>query len=250
MNAFQRHGITHLSPSSCNAFLAQQAMWVAERLLDRKSPVGAAAHRGTAIEAGVTMGLLDPKADLAHCIKEGEGVFRTKTAFSTDPKKEKEFAAVAPSIEIALTELRPYGPDVECQRKISWQCDTIPVPFIGYIDFIWPDHGILIDLKTQLRLASEIKRGHARQVALYKAATSDNMDARITYVTPKKSATYGLENHQYHLKSLIRIGETMGRFLALSDDPLELKDLTLPDLDTFWWNDQRAQANARELWSM
>ena len=51
---FARHGIDHLSASSCNLFACQPAMWIAERLLRRAAPVGASAHRGTAIEAGVT----------------------------------------------------------------------------------------------------------------------------------------------------------------------------------------------------
>ena len=46
------HGIAHLSPSSINAYVAQPAAWLMERLLQRRAPVGSAAHRGTAVEAG------------------------------------------------------------------------------------------------------------------------------------------------------------------------------------------------------
>ncbi len=37
-NAFERHGIDHLSPSSLNLWAAEPALWVMERLLGRKSP--------------------------------------------------------------------------------------------------------------------------------------------------------------------------------------------------------------------
>ncbi|OYZ12814.1 MAG: hypothetical protein B7Y35_15775, partial [Sphingomonadales bacterium 28-64-96] len=59
-NAFERHGLDHLSASSINLFVAQPAMWAMQKLLGHKSRVGAAAHRGTAVEAGVEMGLFDP----------------------------------------------------------------------------------------------------------------------------------------------------------------------------------------------
>ena len=41
-------------------FAAEPALWVMERLLKMTGPVGAAAHRGTAAEAGIVAGLLNP----------------------------------------------------------------------------------------------------------------------------------------------------------------------------------------------
>ena len=52
MNPFDRHGIDHLSVCQLNLWAAAPAIWVMERLLGRRAPVGAAAHRGTAVEAG------------------------------------------------------------------------------------------------------------------------------------------------------------------------------------------------------
>ena len=67
------------------------------------------------------------------------------------------------------------------------------------------------------RMPSEIKIPHARQVGLY--ASSDNMDARLTYVTPKKCQTYRLENVREHREALHQIAKRVENFLALSDDP-------------------------------
>ena len=249
MNPFEQHGIHHLSASSLNTYAAQPAMWVAQKLLKRSTPVGAAAHRGTAIEAGVALGLQTGAPD-EECQAEAIRIYREKTALSGDARKVSEGEAVEPSVAIALAELRPYGRDVRCQEKIEWRGDGIDVPFIGYVDFHWPNHGILIDLKTQLRLNSEIKTGHARQVALYAGALGDNVDARLTYCTPKKAATYGLENPRLHVASLMKIAHTMRRFLALSSDPHELAALVLPDTDTFWWGDSAARATAWEVWGV
>jgi len=43
----------HHSASSTRLFCASPAMWVAEKLLGHRQPVGAPAHRGIAVEGGV-----------------------------------------------------------------------------------------------------------------------------------------------------------------------------------------------------
>ena len=127
------HGITHLSASSLNAYVAQPAAWVMERLLNRRAPVGCAAHRGTASEAGIVMGLLDPAA--------------------------------------AIPELRQYGIP-QTQVRIDRLIDGIPVPVIGFIDLHWPEHGLTLDIKTTFRVPSEITTSHARQVGIYVHGTN------------------------------------------------------------------------------
>lgn len=234
MNAFERHGMKHLSASSCNSFAVSPALWVMERLLKRSAPVGAAAHRGTAVEAGIAKGLLDPDASVEDCIAEAEQVFRNKTALSPDPRRDKEAEGIPDMVRVGLSDLRPYGPAVECQRKIEWHTEDLPVPFIGYIDFYWPDSGVLIDLKTTHRIPSSISTSHARQVGLYTGTVGDNVDARVAYVGPKKSAVYGLENARAHTAALVAIGKAIERFLSVSDDPMELAGLVVPDVDHFF----------------
>ena len=56
MNPFEHYNIQHLSPSSCNLFIGSPAMYVLERVMGKKSKVGAAAHRGNAVEEGVVAG--------------------------------------------------------------------------------------------------------------------------------------------------------------------------------------------------
>ena len=43
-------------------------MFVLERVLGKRQPVGAPAHRGSAVEDGVTMGLNNMKASIPSCI--------------------------------------------------------------------------------------------------------------------------------------------------------------------------------------
>ena len=68
MTPFERHGIDHLSPSSINSWLNAPSLWVLEKLLDHRGRMGAAAHRGTATEVGVSAGLFDHKLTQAECL--------------------------------------------------------------------------------------------------------------------------------------------------------------------------------------
>ena len=65
MNPFEVYDIRHLSPSSCNTFIASPAMFVLQKCLKRSTSVGPAAHRGTSVESGIAHGLVNPSASLA-----------------------------------------------------------------------------------------------------------------------------------------------------------------------------------------
>jgi hypothetical protein len=250
MNPFEQHGLQHLSASSINSFCAAPALWVMEKLLKRSAPVGAEAFRGTASEDGIVAGLLDHTKTDDECTEIALAKFRTLAALCKDPNKDKEMAAIPGIVKNGLIELRPYGVPTETQGKISVALDGLQVPVIGYYDLYYKDHNILTDIKTQLRLASCIKVGHARQVALYKVGLGDNCDARISYVTDKKAATYTLENHRDHINALHRIALTMQRFLALSSDAAELAGLVAPDTDHFFFSNPIARQHAFEVWGI
>ena len=120
-------------------------------------------------------------------------------------------------VKTALEELRKYGAPSDTQGEVCWAPDDLKLPIIGYYDYAWHEKGILVDLKTTEKMPGQIKVGHARQVRLY--AGSDNMDARLCYVTPKRMEVYGLENINRHRDALRNIAKAVENFLALSDDP-------------------------------
>lgn len=238
------------SPSSLNLFCAAPAMYVLERVLGHRQPVGAAAHRGSAVEEGVTAGLLDPVKPIEDCIELAAHRYRALTALSGDPRREAIGAEIAPMVRQGLEELRPYGIPTSLQGRVEWRPEGLEAPIMGFYDFAWEQHGILADLKTTGKLPSHIKTGHARQVALYGGAISDNLECRLTYVTPKKRATYRLENTREHLNTLRRIAITVERFLALSDDPLFFVSITAPDCDSFYYSDPLARQAVYEHWGI
>lgn len=101
---YQRH-----SPSSLNLFAASPAMFVMERVLGIKQPVGAPAHRGVAVEDGVTAGLNDMRLSIPTCINTALTKYDTLTAMSPDPRKERYRETVPGMVKAALEALRDYG---------------------------------------------------------------------------------------------------------------------------------------------
>lgn len=249
-NPFEAHSITHLSPSTCNTFVAQPAAFVLQKCLKKNNPVGPAAHRGTAVEDGVAHGLLNPGASLADCVKVAREKFDTLCAFISGEKVDKERNSLAGMVEMGLTELKPYGVPSSTQGAISHNFDGLMVPMIGYYDFEWEQHGRLTDLKTSHALTSKIKINHARQVALYRAARGDNLQAMVTYITPKKRATYALENAREHVAALGKIGLAIQNFLSLSTDPMELASFVMPDVESFYFDDPATRQTVFEIWGV
>jgi hypothetical protein len=221
---------------------------VLERVLGRRQPVGAPAHRGSAVEAGIAYGLLYPHADPTLAVEQALKQFDTIAALSADPRKDKYRSSVEVMVLRGLKELLPYGVPSSTQRFIEWRPEGLKYPIVGYMDFEWSQHGAFTDLKTTDRLPEAVKISHARQTSLY--AVSDNYEARVTYVTPTKSATYRVENVAKHREALYKIALTVERFVALTDDPAELVNLVVPDTDSFYWASPEARAAAHSVWGL
>jgi hypothetical protein len=222
-------------------------MFVMEKILGKRQPVGPAAHRGTAVEDGVAHGLDNTDATLEECTAIAERKFRELSALSPDPRKEKIESEIAGMVELALKELRPYGKPSSKQGSIEWKPDGLKFPIFGYYDFMFEEHGIVVDLKTTGALPSQIKPNHARQVALY---TGGNLQGRLAYITPKKSAVYGLENVKEHRDALHKMALACERFMALSDDPEFFVGITSPDLESFYFNTPQARQAAFDVWKV
>jgi hypothetical protein len=228
MKDFKRH-----SPSSLNLFAASPALFVLEKIMGHRQPGNAPMYRGTAVEDGVTHGLLNPAASLDECSAVAFKKYDTISALSSDRRREEYRATIPDMVESGLEELRPYGVPTECQKFVEWKPEGLAFPIVGYLDYHWADHNITIDLKTTEKMPSAVKVAHARQIALY--VTSNNADARACYVTPKKHTTYQIENVDAHRNALHQMALRCEAFLALSEDPEFFKSITIPDLDSFYW---------------
>jgi len=220
-------------------------MFVFERVLGRRQPIRAPAHRGTAVEDGVTHGLLNPEADIEECCAIAIKRYDTLMALSPDARRERYRETIPNMVSSALSELRPYGVPSECQGFVEWKPEGLQYPIVGYWDFHWADHNITLDLKTTERLPQAVKVPHARQISLY--VRSNNADARTCYVSPKKHITYQVDEIDAHRQALHQIALRCEAFLALSDDPEFFIKITVPDLESYFWGGPARQL-AFDIW--
>lgn len=236
------------SPSSLNLFAASPALFVLEKIMGHRQPGNAPMYRGTAVEDGVTHGLMNPSAPLDECNAVAIQKYDTISALSGDRRREEYRATIPDMVKSALDELRPYGVPTECQKFVEWKPDGLAYPIVGYLDYHWADHNITVDLKTTEKMPSMVKVPHARQVSLY--VTSNNAAARVTYITPKKHATYQIDNIDAHRKALHQMALRCEAFLALSDDPNFFINITVPDLESFYWTGPATRQLAFEHWGI
>jgi PD-(D/E)XK nuclease superfamily len=248
MNPFERHGIGHLSPSSINLFANEPALWVCQYLMGRRFGVGCAAHRGSAAENGVQAGLLDPAMAIENCQAIALQAYDSLTALSADTRRAKEREAIPGIVAQAVAELRQYGPLTGYQTKIVHRFDDVPVDVWGFLDFQFAGSGVIVDLKTTLRLPSEISPQHGRQVAFYVRAT--NNEGRLLYATPAKLAVYRVENAAQSYADMNNIARRIMRFLAVSNDAAELAGIVTPRTSEFWWSAPEARTAALEVFGL
>lgn len=247
MNPFEAHGIEHISVSQLNLWAAAPGVWVLERLLGHKAPVGAAAHRGSAVEAGIIHGLNG--GGIEECLNVANALFTERTALSGDPRREKERACLANMVREGLRLLTPWGKPDRTQVKKEWSMEGVAVPVLGYSDIEYDEYGLVIDIKTTHALPSAIKTSHARQVASYLGAGA-NTHGAIAYVTDKRSALYKLENPTEHVKALTRMALSLQKFLSISKDPHELASMLTVDTESFYLVDPRARQAAWEVFGV
>ncbi len=251
MNAFETHGVHHLSASSLNLYASSPALWVMERLLGRRSPGNAMMARGKAVEEGVHAGLIDPLKTPKDCAALALSAYDKEMALIPDEKRESERAQIPGYVDHALVELRQYGAPTAYQDRVEYRLDDVPVPVIGFIDWRFDQHGLIVDLKTSERLPAAISAAHARQGAIY-ARAHGNYGMRFAYVKPTASKKDGRAVCVYELSrseidqqvtALREIALRLERFLGLSCDPHELSSLLVPDYESFYWSNPTTRAN-------
>lgn len=245
MNPFEQHGISNLSASSINLFAAEPAMWVMTKLAKKPSTTGPAAHRGTAAEAGIVMGLLNPDAPIQDCQQHALAEFDRLVSVDFDGKAAKERGSISAIVEQGIKKLRVAGIPDAIQEKIEVNLDGVAVPFVGYVDVGWiKKHGIRLDIKTKLRSTSAIEEAHNRQVSLYLHGT--NLTGRVCYITPKGAEIFTVENPAYYVEQVRQIALRIQSFLSLSNDTDKLIKSVVPNFSSFYW-DAQSRITGREV---
>lgn len=239
MQGFINHNITHTSPSSINMWMDAPDAWVAKYVLGAKFCFSPAARAGVLAEDAVVDVLARGMSQEAATKKAVE-TFNRAIMFDRSEKTLARGEAIPGMIDLALAELKQYGePEFDengKQKKIEIKCrvDDWAIPVIGYIDLHYPQHGLVIDLKTTARLPSEMSRSHLRQQAIYKAAMG-NCAVKFLYVTGKKSAVYEPEDTSDTLAEIKCILRRQNNFLNIGDK--ETLQAIVPVVNSYYWSD-------------
>jgi len=252
-NSFANHGIEHLSISKINLWITDPAKFVATYLCKVPSSVGVGAFRGTSVEFALSKYLED--RTLSDNLVD-EYMFSTfdKECIENNINTQSEVALKEKKtlnnyFNQAKQLYKDTGQAEFYQHKLLLNIDEdLPIPFLGYIDFVFKDDDIGIrDLKTTARMPSKMSEAHSRQLALYSLAFP-NKSLWCDYVTPKQTISYMFTDQDKKLKEIIKISLGLMKFLSISDDPYELASMFYPDLDSWMWNEEY-KTKIKTIWS-
>ena len=237
MNGFEKHGIKHLSASSINLWTNAPDVWVAQYLFNKRSPLSAAAMRGICTEDAV-VAVLTGDSEVAEAVKAAHDKF-DKTFMVGNEKTTKERNMIEPCMALAIDQLKEYGkPEFpeQGQQKVSItaKTDDYEIPVIGYLDFVYPEHGVIVDLKTTGRMPSTMSPEHQLQRAIYQKARG-NQAVKFLYVTPKKTSMLEdgdpTELLNYAKKQISRLE----KFLRAGTKN-DIKEVIPVNPNSFYWN--------------
>lgn len=239
---FARFGIDHLSASSINLWTDAPDAWVARYVLKRPMPFGPAPVRGKAVEQAVVATLLGEGQEAA--VAAAEAAFDREFIIG-DAETTKERDLIAPMVAVAVAELqhlgRPEFSDGGTQEKISITANMgdWSIPLWGFLDLVYPQHGLVIDLKTTGRVPSVMSASHQLQRAIYHRAKG-NHAVRFLYCSGKKAAW--LEDGE--TASVLARAKTqiarMDAFLRACPDADTARQIVPHQPDNFMWRGAEA----------
>lgn len=189
MNGFTKHSINHLSASSLNLWTNAPDVWVAKYLHGKSTPFGPAPLRGLAVEAAVVAALMGESDEAS--INKAFAMFDRRWLIGTE-ESTKERDLIQPMFNVAMDQLRPYGaPEFSegtDQEKITITANfgDWSIPIWGFLDLVFPQHGLVVDLKTTTRVPSVMSQDHQLQRAIYHRAKG-NHAVKFLYVSAKKA---------------------------------------------------------------
>ena len=258
-NGFEIHGLKRISVSNVNKFREAPDAWACQYLGKQRFPSGWAAVQGQAVEAGVELSLFnglgidDAQQHAISFLKKESLFFDNKLE-----EIEKRTPIIKRMVENALEQLMPLGmPELpeEGKRQHSIKVpvrfaegDNGTVDLIGYLDFWYPEHNLIVDLKTTSKAPSKWSLSHGIQAAVYQKAVSakHGKEPQVKFLyclTRQKDPFIWMEMTEgaEYLKKFKFTVQHMERLLRLSNDSNEIIASIPHNPDTFYWN------NAQEI---
>jgi len=243
-NPFAVHKIAHLSASSINLWVTDPCRWCLKYLMKIDPDYGASAERGSIIEWA-----LEKKLSKGEDVNEKqlEDIFvkalMDKHIDIEAGKAVEEIKNLMSYYKMATDNIK-YPNLVTYQEKIQVQYGDLPIPIIGYIDFVFED--FILDLKTTGKMPSQCPETVKRQMAVYSMVYTDRPMV-VDYVTPKKYQTFKLDELKLYRRQVYDICMGLMRFLSTSDSALQLTETFHPNFDHWAW-DENMKNEAKKVW--
>ena len=258
-NGFEIHGLKRISVSNVNKFREAPDAWACQYLGKKRFPSGWAAVQGQAVEAGVElalfngMGIDDAQGHAISFLKKNSLWFNNKLQ-----EIEKRTPIIKRMVENALEQLMPLGMPELPEEGSRQHAVNIPVRFaegdngtvdlLGYLDFWYPEHNLIVDLKTTSKSPSKWSLSHGIQAAVYQKAIAakHGKEPQVKFLyclTRQKDPFVWMEMTEgaEYLKKFKFTVTQMEKLLRLSHDSNEIIASIPHNPDTFYWN------NAEEI---
>ena len=258
-NGFEIHGLKRISVSNVNKFREAPDAWACQYLGKKRFPTGWAAVQGKAVEAGVELALfnglgIDDGQEHAISTLKKESLFLDNKI----EEIEKRTPIIKRMVENALEQLMPLGVPELPEEGTRQHSIRVPVRFaegdngtvdlLGYLDFWYPEHNLIVDLKTTSKAPSKWSLSHGIQAAVYQKAIAakHGKEPQVKFLyclTRQKDPFIWMEMTEgaEYLKKFKFTVTQMEKLLRLSHDSSEIIASIPHNPDTFYWN------NAQEI---
>ena len=233
-NPFFNHDIFWLSHSSISTWISSPSKFIAQKLFRIDDYGSASMHRGTASEYALHKKYEEGIFDIQHAENKFNELCNFGGIDFGDATRYKENIQLKEYGNI-LNKNFNYKNLETYQEKIEIQLDELPIPIIGYIDFVFDD--VVVDLKTTARMPSKATESNKRQMAIYKMHYKDKK-SEVFYATPKDFKVFKLDNLEIYQEQIKQIALGIMKFLSISDDKEELASMVLPDADDWKWSEE------------
>jgi len=248
-NAYDLHNIEYLSASRINLFIADPAMCLL-RMTGYTSYAGASAWRGNGVDKALTTAVQFPEIEIDNVISMGKkemskNVDLTSGYTEKYLKEEKVMErCISQAFEGFIQKYRKKTM-IGSQGRISLMLDDVPIPFIGYYDWLFED--CVIDLKSKSQRTSKADESVRRQLSIYSKATGK--PPIVAYVSPNEVNEIEIQDVEKHIDNIRTAVFSLERILSYSDDIEECCRLLYPNFDHWMWSEADI-TQAKKIWKI
>ena len=222
------------SASQLNQYLEYRADWFLSRIRGIRTGVGAAAWRGTAVEAGLNK-FIEEDTTKDECIKHALKVYTQESLGSQDNFEIHQ--SIGPAVIAAIDSFEDKGYFINppiMQEEISCMLPGCKKVLYGKLDYSFDK--FIVDNKTVGKKPSSLKQAYVLQGAVYRFATGKPV--KFHFEVPQKKGvqvvelTLSDEEYEYGLNLAARTAQCIetiyDRLGELDGELLEALFMTNP----------------------